>query len=881
MSSPSPADLNRRDFFSLSAILAGSVVVGDLLQTVSATGSNAEALTLEFDTGAWLTESAARMEAEGVSEFTSSFEPENPYTLFLDQADDIFRAGPKLRILTINNLQSRMFGLRLDVRRLAACPHLAQLHTLNLVGCFLEPEDIRILGNSPYLSGLRRLVIWLDDIGDDGARALAAVPVLASIRDLSLNANRIGPAGVQAIASSPRLNRLESLDLLDTPIRDEGARALAESPHLQSLTVLRLVGNEIGPAGAKALAASSRLARLKELGLAHQIVGTEGADLLRSRFGSVVWVEDDHADPIKEAEKTHWRTIAAQPDDDAPRLAYADWLAKRDAPRAEFIRLQVKNASSTEYDSNHHDTEALVNNLLAAHGDSWLNDSWLNSVTKIVPWMRGREPGEPFPDFMARMKQSQPAYRFQRGLVERVELSPRSFVQYAGDLFRAIPGIRSARIACQGDGKAWYRQLAACQNLVRLTDLELWGVDREMLEALARSPHLARLRTLRITDGTIDAEAMIVLLSLTRLPHLTTLTITGYPGDDFDRVVSSGVLNRLVHLQLSNTNLVPDTLESLFRNPLPSVKTLDFSGTYFGDDGVRVFAQSPHIVGLRSLDLTGAGLTGEGAESLVMSHHLAGLEVLKLWQNEIGAEGAAAIAASPHMAGLKLLMLAAAGIELEGATAVANSPHLAGLRSLDLGDNILGDAGVTAVASSSVLRRLNTLDFCGNNATAASIAALAQSQVLSGVTYLHLSNNPIEDDGLSALAVSPYLCDLRMLSICKAGVGFSGTASLGGSQNLPHLSVLMMHANAIGDDGATAFARSDRRKGIRVLGLAAAGIGDAGAHALADIDSMTDLVGLELRGNTISDEMVAALRGRFGSRVRTNGWSPSHVAPRL
>ena len=40
------------------------------------------------------------------------------------------------------------------------------------------------------------------------------------------------------------------------------------------------------------------------------------------------------------------RTILADPDDDAPRLIYADWLDENgDSDRAEFIRLQVRLAS--------------------------------------------------------------------------------------------------------------------------------------------------------------------------------------------------------------------------------------------------------------------------------------------------------------------------------------------------------------------------------------------------------------------------------------------------------------------------------------------------------------------------------------------------------
>jgi len=41
------------------------------------------------------------------------------------------------------------------------------------------------------------------------------------------------------------------------------------------------------------------------------------------------------------------RGIAASPEDDLPRLVYADWLEERDDPRHEFLRLAVRAHSET------------------------------------------------------------------------------------------------------------------------------------------------------------------------------------------------------------------------------------------------------------------------------------------------------------------------------------------------------------------------------------------------------------------------------------------------------------------------------------------------------------------------------------------------------
>jgi uncharacterized protein (TIGR02996 family) len=45
--------------------------------------------------------------------------------------------------------------------------------------------------------------------------------------------------------------------------------------------------------------------------------------------------------------------VVAAPGDDGPRLAYADWLARRDARRAEFIRVQCAWDASTTADNGY------------------------------------------------------------------------------------------------------------------------------------------------------------------------------------------------------------------------------------------------------------------------------------------------------------------------------------------------------------------------------------------------------------------------------------------------------------------------------------------------------------------------------------------------
>ena len=70
------------------------------------------------------------------------------------------------------------------------------------------------------------------------------------------------------------------------------------------------------------------------------------------------------------------QAILADPDDDTPRLIYADWLEEQGDPRGEFIRVQCelakerehKTRSSTEYQRLYQRNELLER----LHKKKWL-----------------------------------------------------------------------------------------------------------------------------------------------------------------------------------------------------------------------------------------------------------------------------------------------------------------------------------------------------------------------------------------------------------------------------------------------------------------------------------------------------------------------------
>src|SRR5690349_11019619 len=67
--------------------------------------------------------------------------------------------------------------------------------------------------------------------------------------------------------------------------------------------------------------------------------------------------------------------IAAAPDDDAPRLVYADWLLDRGDPRGELVVAQCALDRIEATDGPRGETRALrerVRSLIALHRPTWL-----------------------------------------------------------------------------------------------------------------------------------------------------------------------------------------------------------------------------------------------------------------------------------------------------------------------------------------------------------------------------------------------------------------------------------------------------------------------------------------------------------------------------
>src|SRR5262249_5473597 len=161
--------------------------------------------------------------------------------------------------------------------------------------------------------------------------------------------------------------------------------------------------------------------------------------------------------------------IAEHPDDDAPRLIYADWLDDHGDPaRAEFIRVQCELERTAEGEPRGEDVIRREQHLMDEPVQEW--------TAEVAPNVTG--------------------CWFRRGLLQLVSIEPRSFVEHAAKLFQHSPVTQV--------------QLTQAQN-------------RDDLPRFFNSPHLACVRTLSLSQCNLQDGDLQALAGCRRLPRLTTL----------------------------------------------------------------------------------------------------------------------------------------------------------------------------------------------------------------------------------------------------------------------------------------------------------------------------------------------------------------------
>ncbi|HLW64543.1 MAG TPA: TIGR02996 domain-containing protein, partial [Gemmataceae bacterium] len=296
-------------------------------------------------------------------------------------------------------------------------------------------------------------------------------------------------------------------------------------------------------------------------------------------------------------------TILENPDDDAPRLVFADWLDEHgETDRAEFIRVQIELAHDAMEAHRRSFLKRREKELLQAHRKEWLKPLYerlqaLRGPTSplLAPGLfqffpsvlrarnfafsagilTGDEPGavparEEMVAFLTQMldplqvqlpMENVVHCRFRRGFVEFASLLATDFVRFAEVLFTLVP-LREIQ-AYGGPLQRGFGELSACPYVKRLSGLHLDGMlSDDGLDHFTNSPNFTGLRRLDLQKAGVQRDQCPRLLSATNLPAVRELNLS--------------------NLQLGNL-----ALTTLARNRnWENVRVLNLSQTGLSDEGI-------------------------------------------------------------------------------------------------------------------------------------------------------------------------------------------------------------------------------------------------------------------------------------------------------
>lgn len=430
--------------------------------------------------------------------------------------------------------------------------------------------------------------------------------------------------------------------------------------------------------------------------------------------------------------------VHADPDDDLPRLVYADWLEERggeaEVARAEFIRLHVRLATLDERDPKYDALDRRCRELLERH--------WVATG------------GEDRIAFASRYHYHQ----MHRGFSDHTFLSDTDLDDpkfLACLLHDTCSDVTLYNLKPDSPLPDW----PGLRNVRKLDFYsDVYERDVASVRRLLASPMLGGLRELDLNhaSGLSDDDAELVTLN----PHfanLRSLTAAGRElGEQFVAgVVTSPYLHGLTALSLWSMSLPPDVVRSLADAPFfPHLRELRLSLTRWNDADVNhslvELLSHPHLGPLERLDLRYNRLTDADLVACGVPVRFPQLGRLALDSNRLTSETMARILASPHADRL---------VELN-------------LSENDLSCDWPRDL------SGSTMRSLRRLTLRGCDLSATVVEQLASSPAMQSVRELDLEGNPIGDAGAIALARSPYLRQLQVIHLQGCQIGRDGIRAL-------------------------------------------------------------------------------------------------------
>ena len=367
-----------------------------------------------------------------------------------------------------------------------------------------------------------------------------------------------------------------------------------------------------------------------------------------------------------------FHTFQQDPDDDAPRLIYADVLDERgddlSAGRAELIRVQVELASLSPFCVRAAELSARQAELL-----EWGERAWVGEWADVLD-----------------------RWTFRRGLVEAIEVDASVFLDHAAEWFAEWPTLSVAKLT---RAAGHLEELADSPWLAHLRGLDLsdCGITGEDLAPLTFSRNICLLQALDLSGNPIGPCGAELLSTATTADDLREVHLgrCGLGGAGLERLLGGRPLPWR-RLALTANNLDRAALLRLAESAtMGELRTLDVGHNPHGNYFACKLAESPHAAGLEDLGLARSELGDAGLTALAETDRLPALRSLDMQRNVAGHRfepdgtehgGLAALIRSPLLGRLRRLLLGYGDRRNDWAAGPVRPPAAANLLERLVGD---------------------------------------------------------------------------------------------------------------------------------------------------------------------------------------------------
>jgi uncharacterized protein (TIGR02996 family) len=268
--------------------------------------------------------------------------------------------------------------------------------------------------------------------------------------------------------------------------------------------------------------------------------------------------------------------VLAAPDDDVPRMAYADLLVAKGDLRGEFIRTQCALTNGDVEYLEKKELRERAAGLLAANEKDWRSAAGLTDSIEV---------------------------EWRRGFIDTVSLTGE---QFAGELGAALferEPVRHAKLRINSARVA--KKVAHCPHIARISALTVYGtLSSDGVAALLEAP-LHGLKGLNL-GGIVDGDSLPILLQCDALSTLERLSLSGsaLQGSVAEHLPEGCALLALQTLFAARCGLDDDDLICLADSPvLSQLVTLCITNNEYGVKGMRALANSPNSATLQSVEI--------------------------------------------------------------------------------------------------------------------------------------------------------------------------------------------------------------------------------------------------------------------------------------